>query len=194
MEPSDLTQLLRLWKAGDHSALDRLTPLIYDELKRQARRYMKRERAPSLETTALVHEAWLRLAQGQAAGWQDRAHFFAVSATVMRRLLVDLARSRTAARRGGAPIGPPIDPDAIAGAEISRDLLALEDAMQQLARHDERKARVVELRFYGGLSVEETAEVLGVSAQTVLRDWKLARAWLNRELTSGGASSQPRSE
>ena len=191
-DSESVTRLLRAWNDGDLGALDRLTPIVYDELKRMARRYMRGERpGHGFQTTALVHEAWLRLAKpGHADDWQDRTHFFAVSATIMRRILVDLARSRAAIKRGGAADqlnhSSPIDLDAMPSASVGEELLALEEALETLARQDARKARVIELRFFGGLSVEETAEALKVSPQTVHRDWSLARAWLVRELTANG--------
>ncbi len=191
-DSKDVTRLLRAWSDGDAGALDRLTPIVYDELKRMARRYMRGERAGHLfQTTALVHEAWLRLVKpGLPDDWRDRTHFFAVCATIMRRILVDLARSRTATKRGGRAErlqhSSPIDLDGLPSASVGEELLSLEAALETLARQDARKARVIELRFFGGLSVEETAEALKVSPQTVLRDWNLARAWLVRELRTGG--------
>jgi RNA polymerase sigma factor (TIGR02999 family) len=191
MQPADsaeITRLLHAWGRGDESALEQLTPLIYDELRRIAHQYTRKERAGnSLQTTAVVHEAWLRLANTTDANWQNRAHFFAVSSKIMRRILVDLARARLAAKRGGhedrAEHSAPIDLDAIPTIEPAASLNALDDALTDLARFDLRKAQVIELRFFGGLSVEETAEALGVSPQTVMRDWKLARVWLARELS-----------
>jgi RNA polymerase sigma factor (TIGR02999 family) len=180
--------LLRAWGNGDQAALDRLTPLVYAELHRMARRHMRTERENTLQTTALVHEAYLRLVDAKGLACQDRTHFFALSAQVMRRILVDAARARVAAKRGGD--APPLDHseainlDEIAGnaSQKSAEVLALDQALDDLARVDARKARVIELRFFGGLSVEETAEVLQISPQSVMRDWKLARAWLVREL------------
>jgi RNA polymerase sigma factor (TIGR02999 family) len=190
--PSDISLLLNAWKTGDQSALDRLTPLIYDELRRMARRHMQKERpGQTLQTTALVHEVYLRLANAKGLDWQDRTHFFALSAQIMRRILLDAARARVAAKRGGdvAPLehSEAIDLDEIAGSvsQKSAEVLALDEALNELARIDGRKARVVELRFFSGLSVEETAEVLEISPQSVMRDWKLARAWLVRELGPG---------
>jgi RNA polymerase sigma factor (TIGR02999 family) len=159
---------------------------MYTELKRMARHYMRGEtQNTSLQTTALVHEAWMRLKQSNPGEWEDRTHFYAVSATIMRRILLDLARSRSAAKRRGVMEHPgqtSPNVDELAQTETSAQVLALEDALTELERQDPRKARVIELRFYGGRSVEETAEALGISPQTVLRDWKLARAWLAREL------------
>jgi RNA polymerase sigma factor (TIGR02999 family) len=184
--PANITALLRAWSGGDAGALDRLTSLVYDELRRMARRHMRKE-APgrTLQTTALVNEAYLRLVDMKNAGWHDRVHFFAVSAQVMRRILVDAARARNAAKRGGAADRvADLDLDQVPSVDTGRaaELVAVDDALEELARMDPRKARVVELRFFGGLSVEETAEVLRVSPQTVMRDWKLAKAWLSRAL------------
>jgi len=187
--PSDVSVLLKAWKAGDKSALDRLTPLIYDELRRMARRHMQKERpGPTLQTTALVHEAYLRLANAKDLDWQNRTHFFALAAQIMRRILVDAARARIAVKRGGDAASlehsEAIDLDEIAGSvsQKSAEVLALDEALTELARIDARKARVVELRFFSGLTVEETAEVMQISPQSVMRDWRLARAWLVREL------------
>lgn len=189
MGSAEITALIRAWGDGDATALDRLTPLVYNELRRMARRYMRNQRAgQTLQTTALVHEAYLHLMDANSAGWRDRAHFFAVSAQIMRRILIDAARARTAQKRGGAAEhvnhSTPVNLDEIPslGSERGAELLHLEDALEELEQMDPRKAKVVELRFYAGLSVEETAAVLKVSPQTVLRDWRLARVWLAREL------------
>ena len=189
-ESPEITVLLKAWASGDAAALDQLTPLVYDELRRLARRYMRNERAGNntLQTTALVNEAYLRLVDAQRVGWQDRAHFFAVSAQMMRRILVDAARARGSAKRGGqvkrvnhsAAFNLDEIPDVSTGRD--RELVAIDDALNTLAEMDPRKARVIELRFFGGLSVEETAEILKISPQSVMRDWKLAKAWLMREL------------
>ena len=186
---AQITALIRAWCAGDQSALERVTPLVYDELRRIAKRYMRNQRAGhTLQTTALVHEAYLHLVGSESTGWRDRAHFFAVSAQIMRRILIDAARARASQKRGGGveyvTHSAAVNLDEIAAPDSGRgtELLALEDAMTRLEQMDARKARVVELRFYGGLSVEETAEVLKVSPQTVMRDWRLARVWLAREL------------
>lgn len=186
---AEITGLLKAWGAGERSALGRLTPLMYDELRRIARRHMKRERpGNSLQTTALINEVYLRLVNVEGVDWNDRAHFFAVSAQLMRRILVDAARARAAAKRGGdmqkVAHSSPLNFDEIAEPSSHRgyELIALDDALNSLAQIDPRKARVIELRFFGGLTVEGTAHVLGVSPQTVMRDWKLARAWLMREL------------
>jgi RNA polymerase sigma-70 factor, ECF subfamily len=181
----EVSMLLRAWSDGDQGALDRLTPIVYAELHRLARRYMRGEReGHSLQATALVNEAYLRLADYRRMRWQDRAHFFAVSAQVMRRILVEHARRRNLKRGGGVP-HVALDEAAIAGVVRPTDLVALDDALNELARLDARKARVVELKFFGGLSVEETAEVLSVAPITVMRDWSTAKAWLYRELTGG---------
>jgi RNA polymerase sigma factor (TIGR02999 family) len=185
----ELTALIRAWGGGDQAALDRLTPLVYDELRRIARRYMRHQGAGhALQTTALVHEAYLHLIDVRTANWQDRAHFFAVSSQIMRRILIDLARSSAAQKRGGgvehANHSKAINLDELPalGSDRSAELLALDEALIGLEQMDGRKARVIELRFFGGLSVEEAAEVLKVSPQTVMRDWRLARVWLAREL------------
>jgi len=175
--------LLLAWSDGDRDALDKLTPIVYDELHRLARRYMRRERTGhSLQTTALVNEAYMRLVDYKSMKWQNRAHFFAVSAQLMRRILVEHARRRNL-KRGGGVQHVSLEETAIVDGERDTDLMALDDAMITLARLDPRKVQVVELRFFGGLSVEETAEVLKVSPVTVMRDWSTAKAWLYRELT-----------
>jgi RNA polymerase sigma-70 factor, ECF subfamily len=185
--PGSVTRLLQLWRAGDETALAQLTPLVHHELQRIARHCMRGERAHhSLQATALVHEAYLRLVDAQHMNWQNRAHFLAMAARLMRRILVDVARARRYQKRGGDPLRVSLG-DALVTSEKSQDLVALDEALQTLAKLHERKSRVVELRFFGGLSVEETAAVLDVSPQTVMRDWKLARAWLRREL--GGAQA-----
>jgi RNA polymerase sigma factor (TIGR02999 family) len=179
--------LLRAWSDGDQSALDRLTPIVYEELRRLARRYMKRERAGhSLQTTALVNEAYVRLVDYKRMRWQNRAHFFAVSAQLMRRILVEHAR-RHNLKRGAGVEHVSLEAGAMIGGDRGADLVALDDALGALSRLDPRKVQVVELRFFGGLSVEETAEVLRISPVTVMRDWSSARAWLYREMTSGTA-------
>ena len=181
----DVSLLLRAWSDGDQSALDRLTPIVYDELRRLARRFMRNERpGHSLQTSALVNEAYLRLVDYERMQWQNRAHFFAVSAQLMRRILVDHAR-RHNLKRGGGVRHVALDEAAMLGGQACPDLVALDDAMNTLARLDPRKVQVVEMRFFGGLSVEETAEVLKVSPVTVMRDWSTAKAWLHRELAGG---------
>jgi RNA polymerase sigma factor (TIGR02999 family) len=183
----ELTALLKAWSRGDETALERLTPLVYEELRQLARRHIRQERAgQSLQQTALVNEAYLRLVEVSGIDWQDRTHFFSVSSRVMRRVLIDAARSRAAQKRGGGVqrAGSEIELDQLPaqGSDRAAELCALDDALEALARMDPRRARVIELRYFGGLSVEETADVLNVSPQTVMRDWKLARAWLTREL------------
>ena len=181
----DVSTLLRAWSGGDQKALERLTPIVYEELHRLARRYMKGERpGHSLQTTALVNEAYTRLVDYRRMQWQNRAHFFAVSAQLMRRILVEHGR-RHNLKRGGGVQQVSLDEAAVVGGDEDVDLVALDDAMNALARIDPRKVQVVEMRFFGGLSVEETAEVLKVSTVTVKRDWRAARTWLYRELTGG---------
>lgn len=178
----NVTVLLQAWSNGDREALDKLTPVVYQELRRLARHYMRGERSGhTLQTTALVNEAYLRLVDLKRMSWQDRAHFFAVSAQLMRRILVDHAR-RHNLKRGAGIQHVPLEDTAIVGGEHESDFVTLDLALRELAAVDERKAQVVELRFFGGLSVEETAEVLKVSPITVMRDWSTARAWLYREL------------
>jgi RNA polymerase sigma factor (TIGR02999 family) len=165
--------------------MDRLMPLVYQELRRTAHRQLRGERpGQGPQTTSLVHEAYMRLLDSSRVRWQNRSHFYAVSAQLMRRILVDLARARRAQKRGGDAVRVPIDEALDAVPERSADVVALDDALEALAQFDPRKVQVVELRFFGGLSVEETAEVLSVSADTVMRDWKLAKTWLLRELTA----------
>ena len=179
----EVSGLLKAWGDGDRAALDRLTPMVYGELRRLARNYMRRERpGHSLQTTALVNEAYLRLVDYRGMQWQNRAHFFAVSAQLMRRILVEHARRHNLKRGSGVP-HVSLEETAIVGEDRAADLVALDDAMNALARLDPRKVQVVEMRFFGGLSVEETAEVLKVSPVTVMRDWSTAKAWLYRELT-----------
>jgi RNA polymerase sigma factor (TIGR02999 family) len=177
----DVSSLLRAWSDGDQQALQKLTPIVYDELRRLARYYMSAERTGhSLQTTALVNEAYLRLTDYKRMRWENRAHFFAVSAQLMRRILVDRAR-RHNRKRGAGVQHVSLEDTAVVG-ERDEDLIALDEALHSLARFDSRKAQVVELRFFGGLSVEETAEVLKISPITVMRDWSTARAWLYREM------------
>jgi len=180
---ADVNRLLQAWSDGDRTALDKLAPIVYDELRRLAAHYMQQERSGhSLQATALVNEAYLRLVDYKRMRWENRAHFFAVSAQLMRRILVDHARKRNL-KRGAAYEKIALEDTAIIGEGQDETMVALDDAMQALARMDVRKAQVVELRFFGGLSVEETAEVLKVSAITVMRDWNTARAWLYREMS-----------
>ena len=182
--PKEVTQLLLAWSDGDRSALEKLIPLVYDELRRLARRYMNRERTGhTLQTTALVNEAYLRMVDLKAVQWQNRAHFFAVCAQLMRHILVDFARSRGYKKRGGGARKIPIEDVLEVSADYSEDLVALDDALNSLSELDERKSKVVELRFFGGLSVDETAHVLKVSPDTVMRDWKMAKVWLLREIS-----------
>ena len=192
----EITVLLKAWGAGDAAALERLIPRVYDELRRAARRYMRHERAANtLQTTALVNEAYLRLVDVDKADWRDRAHFFAVASQTMRRILVDAARARLSKKRGGHfrreehCSAPNLDEIPDLSSARDRELVAIDEALEALARMDERKARNIELRFFGGMSVEETAAVLEVSPQTVMRDWKLAKAWLSRELKRKGMGS-----
>jgi RNA polymerase sigma factor (TIGR02999 family) len=187
MEPlsHQVTQLLRAWSEGESRALDRLTPLVYEELHRLARRHMAHERpGHTLQTTALVNEAYLELVDSVHADWQSRAHFFAVCAQVMRRILVDWARSRNVYKRGGGVRLVGLEDTLVGAKEPDAGIVALDDALGALAELDDRKARVVELRFFGGLSIEETAAVLKVSEETVQRDWRFAKSWLRRELTA----------
>lgn len=186
---SEITRLLKAWSGGQDAALEELMPLVHNELRRVARRYMKNERAGNtLQPTALVNEVYLRLVNVTELTWRDRAHFFAVAAEMMRRILVDAARARRAVKRGGhaerVNHSSAFDFDNLPDMSSSRDreLILIDDALEALAKMDPRKARVIELRFFGGLSVDQTAEALNVSPQTVMRDWKLARAWMTREL------------
>ena len=189
VQSGEISVLLRAWSAGDPGALEKLTPIVYDELHRLARRYMRRERpGHSLQTTALVNEAYTRLVDYKRMQWQDRAHFFAVSSQLMRRILVDHSRRHNLKRGGGVQHLSLAEVDLAAGPEDT-DLVALDTAMNALARIDPRKVQVVEMRVFGGLSVEETAEVLKISPVTVKRDWRAARTWLFRELT--GATNGP---
>ena len=179
----NITHLLKEWSDGDERALDKLTPLVYEELRWQASRYLRRERrGHSLQTTALINEAFLRLIDARDIHWQDRAHFFAIAANLMRRVLVDHARRRDAEKRGGSPLRLTLDEGLAVAKETDVDLLAIDEALDRLAQIDPQQARVVELRFFSGLTVDETAAALGVSPKTVKRDWSVARAWLRREI------------
>lgn len=181
--PDNITHLLREWSDGDERALDRLTPLVYGELRKQAARYLRRERRDhSLQTTALINEAYLRLIDTKGIRWQDRAHFFAIAANLMRRVLVEHARRRDAEKRGGSQIRLTLDRTVAVAKGSDVDVLAIDEALTRLAAIDEQQAQVVELRFFSGLSVEETATALGISPRTVKRDWSVARAWLRREV------------
>ncbi|HEV2860743.1 MAG TPA: sigma-70 family RNA polymerase sigma factor [Pyrinomonadaceae bacterium] len=185
--PSEITGLLVAWSDGDQTALETLLPLIERELHRIARHYMRRENpGHTLQTTALVNEAYFRLVDQKSVRWQNRAHFFGIAAQIMRRILLNYARDSHRVKRGGHAVQVSLSEVAVVGEERSAELIALDEAMQRLALIDERKCRVVELRYFGGLSVEETAEVLGVSAVTVARDWKMAKAWLAREIRNAG--------
>ena len=182
----DVTQLLLDWSKGDQASLDKLLPVVYQELRRLAQHYVKQERPDhTLQATALVHEAYLKLIDTKSVAWQNRAHFFAVAAQVMRHILVDMARQRRAQKRGG---GQKVSLDEALGLpdeEGGVDLVALDEALDRLAEVDPQQSRIVELRYFGGLSVEETAEALGVSPTTVKREWRVARAWLKREIQPG---------
>ncbi|MBP1622466.1 MAG: polymerase sigma factor [Acidobacteria bacterium] len=179
----EVTQLLHLWRRGDAAALDQLVPLVYDELHRRAHRYMQRERAGHvLQTTALVNEVYMHLIDAPKVNWQDRAHFFAISAKLMRQILVDYARAMDSRKRGGDYRQVLLDESSLVAERADADLVELDVALNSLAQLDPRKALVVELRFFGGLTLEETAEVLKVSADTVWRDWDMAKSWLYREM------------
>ncbi|MFY9611077.1 MAG: sigma-70 family RNA polymerase sigma factor [Blastocatellia bacterium] len=184
--PDQVSELLAAWSNGDQAALDKLMPLIYDELRQIAKRYMSHQ-APghTLQTTALIHEAFLKLVHQPEKHWQSRAHFFGVAAQAMRHILVDYARSQQRAKRGGGLQEVSLDETAVVFDERAAELIALDDALRRLADVDPRKSRVVEMRYFGGLSVGETSEALGVSPDTVMRDWRLAKTWLRRELSKG---------
>lgn len=185
--PDEVTQLLLDWSSGDKAALDKLMPLVYDELRRLAHHCMGRERpGHTLQTTAIVNEAYLHLIDQRNVQWQNRAHFFGIAARLMRRILADYARSRRYAKRGGGAQQVSLEEAMIVSEERVADMVALDDALNTLAEIDERKSRIVEMRFFGGLSIEETAEVLGVSPGTVMRDWTMAKAWLRREIGKEG--------
>jgi RNA polymerase sigma factor (TIGR02999 family) len=186
--PQDVTQLLQAWSRGETSALENLLPLVYAELRLRARRYMARERPDhSLQASDLIHEAYLRLVGSKPVDWQNRSHFFALSARLMRQILVDHARSRGYQKHGGGRRQVDLDEGMVCD-EVDWDLVHLDEALQALAATDARKGRVVELRFFGGLSAEETAQVLEVSPQTVLRDWRLSKVWLLRHMSRQGKS------
>ena len=187
-ESNEVTRLLRAWGQGDENALQKLVPLVYEQLHAAARRYMAGERlGHTLQATALIHETYLRLVNVKQIKWQNRAHFFAICAQLMRRILVDFARSRGYQKRGGGAQHVDLDEVLVVSSEPEANLVALDEALRRLAEVDQRKSQVVELRFFGGLDVKETAEVMKVSADTVMRDWKIAKVWLLREL-SGEAS------
>jgi len=183
--PNEVTQLLVAWSNGDSAARDALMPLVHEELRRLAHRYMRRERGNhTLQTSALVNEAYLRLIDQKDVHWQNRAHFFGIAARIMRRILVDYARKRGFAKRGGDLQPVALDEAMIVSPERAAEVVALDDALNCLAELDQRKSQIIELRFFGGLSIDETAEVLGVSSGTVMRDWTFAKAWLRREITN----------
>lgn len=184
----NLTELLRDWRQGDRTALDRLTPMVYDEIRRIAHRYMDRERqGHTLQTTALINEAYLRLLGQRQVDWNSRTHFYAVVAQVMRHVLIDHARSRLYLKRGGEAQRVPFDEATLMSTERATELMALDEALTTLAELDARKARVIELRYFGGFSLEETAAVLGVSVMTVRRDWRAAKAWLFQQVSQHGS-------
>jgi RNA polymerase sigma factor (TIGR02999 family) len=179
----EITRLLNAWSDGDERALEKLIPVVYDELRRLAHQRLRNEKScHTLQTTALVNEAYLRLVAIDGIRWQDRAHFFAISSRMMRRILVDFARSREYLKRGGKMQQVSLDETLLASPEKEIDLVKLDDALNRLSEEDERKSKVVEMRFFGGMSVEETAEALGISAVTVMRDWKFAKLWLLRQI------------
>ena len=181
----NVTQLLLGWGKGDKEALDQLLPLVYDELRRQAARYLRREHAGhTLQTTALIHEAYIRLVDQKRVQWQNRAHFFGIAAQLMRRILVDHARSKHRVKRGGSDVRVSLAEASLTVKARDLDVLAIDEALDRLAQVDERQAKVVELRFFSGLSVEETAEVLQISPATVKREWSMAKAWLHREISN----------
>lgn len=188
MTTPEVTQLLQKWSDGERAALDSLTPVVYDELRRLAAIYLHRERSDhTLQPTAVVHEAYMRLVDQRSVRWQNRAHFFGIAAQMIRRILVDHARGVRAAKRGGGAVALSLDEALGVSEKRDFELEALDDALQTLSQVDPQQARVVELRFFTGLSIEETAEVLGVSESTVKRDWVSAKAWLFRELSKGQA-------
>jgi RNA polymerase sigma factor (TIGR02999 family) len=181
-----ITQLLAGWERGDPDALNELTPVVYNELHRIAHRYMRRERpGHTLQTSDLINEAYIRLIDQRAAHWRNRAHFFAIAAKQMRRILVDRARARGYAKRGANPLQVSLDEGMAVSGKKSPDMVALDDALKELEAMDARKSRIVEMRFFGGLSLEETAEALGISVPTVEREWRSARAWLHKAMTTG---------
>ena len=185
--PYQITQLLKDWGNGDQSARDQLMLLVYEELRRMAHQHMRKERpGHTLQTSALVHEAYVRLVDQTDVEWQNRGHFYGIAAQMMRRILVDHARSRQYAKRGGDAHPVSLDEGAIVSEERTAEVVALDEALAGLAAVDQRKSQIVELRFFGGLSIEETAGILAVSAGTVMRDWTLAKAWLRREMRAAG--------
>jgi RNA polymerase sigma factor (TIGR02999 family) len=187
LSPHEITRILQAWHGGDREALNQLIPFVYDELHRQAARYLRRERPNhSLQTTALINETYLRLVEQRNTRWQNRAHFFAIAAQLMRRILVDYARARTRVKRGGDDLRVPFDDALLRVVEKSDvDLLALDEALTRLAEIDDQQSRIIELRYFSGMSIEETAEALGISPATVKRDWQMAKAWLHHQLGAG---------
>ncbi|HEX6732288.1 MAG TPA: sigma-70 family RNA polymerase sigma factor [Pyrinomonadaceae bacterium] len=185
MQPTqNVTELLVGWGNGDKAALDQILPIVYDELRKQAARYLRRERAGhTLQTTALIHEAYIRLVDQKNVRWQNRAHFFGISAQLMRRILVDHARAKGRAKRGGSDIRVSLDDANLTAKAANLDIIAVDEALERLAQIDEQQSKIVELRFFSGLTVEETAEVLKISPATVKRDWSMAKAWLHREIS-----------
>ena len=184
-ETPNITQMLRQWSDGNREVLDELMPLVYDELHRQAARFLSRERSDhTLQTTALINEAYLKLIDQRQVNWESRTHFFAISANLMRQILVDYARAKKREKRGGDLVKLPLEEAAlVVGKEKNIDLIALDEALTRLEKIDERQARIVELRYFSDLTLEETAEALGISRTTVADDWAMAKAWLHRELT-----------
>ena len=188
--PHEVTQLLASWSNGDQAARDRLMSVVYEELHRLARRYMRRESpGHTLQTSALLNEAFLRLVDQKNVRWQNRAHFYGIAAQMMRRILVDYARSRNYSKRGGGVRAMSLDEAFIVSDERSAEVVAVHEALEELTKFDARKGQIVELRFFGGLSIEETAEILGVSPGTVMRDWTLAKAWLRKEMSAEASKS-----
>ena len=181
--PPNISQLLVAWYGGDRAALDQLVPLVYEELRRQASNYLRRERpGHTLQTTALIHEAYLRLVDQKQMHWQNRAQFFGIAAQLMRRILVDHARTKHRAKRGGSAVRVSLTDATVVGKDVNLDLIEIDEALNRLARIDEQQAKIVELRFFSGLNVNETAAVLNISPATVKRDWSVAKAWLHREI------------
>ena len=185
MSTQNITQLLERWGTGNKEVLDELLPIVYDELRRQAARYLRRERiGHTLQTTALIHEAYMRLVDQRNVRWQNRAHFFGIASQLMRRILVDHARTKKRAKRGGSDIRVSLTDIAASTKAEDLDVIALDEALNRLSTIDQQQARIVELRFFSGLTVEETAEVLSISPATVKRDWSMAKAWLHREISN----------
>ena len=189
-QAGEITGLLAGWQQGDHAALDRLIPLVRKELSRIARHHLGRMRnSDRMQPSSLVQEAFVRLLPDAEVGWRNRSHFFAIASLVMRHILVDYARARRSGKRGGTAVHVPVDAAVVLSREQLDEIVAVDLALERLARTDERKSKVIEMRFFGGLSVEETAEILGVAPNTVVRDWNFARAWLRRELSGGGVAN-----